>query len=95
MYSSVIDVAYDPAKEQELVAFCGEITGELAQLRGIYQFMVIKTGDGKAVTIVEYDTEDDWNAAAPRARELLGRLASLCTAPPVRAGGSVQFRDNY
>ena len=49
----------------------------------------IDTGNGKMVMIAVYNSKADADAAAPKAKEMLGGAGEMMTAPPEASEGEV------
>ena len=95
MYASVIELQFKPGKIEEALELARSLRSELAGLDGIKQFITIDRGDDSSLAVVIYGSQAQWEAAAPRAQEILGRMADLVAAPPVRAGGDVYVNEMF
>ena len=89
MFSTVINIKFKPGKIDEAVELSRSAVSKLEGVPGIIEYTVINTGDDSAAVFVIYDSKDDWEAAAPKAQEILGGFADLVAAAPERAGGDV------
>ena len=72
-----------PGKMAEAVEMTKELESELGQM-GMKQFIIADKGDGSSFVLATYDSAEAQEAAGPKAAEILGRLAGLVAAPPVR-----------
>lgn len=88
MYASVIVLKMKPGSKDDIVALIDGMTDELRKI-GCKRFQIIEHEDDRYTTIVQYTSKEDWESAAPKAAELLGRLGPYATEKPVRLGGDV------
>ena len=95
MFSSVINIRFKPERLNDGVAFARSVTAKLEGVPGIREFTVISTGDDGYAVFVIYNSKDEWEAAGPKAQELLGGLADMVAAAPERTGGEVLVNHVY
>ena len=89
MYTSIIEIQLQPGKMDEAKEMSEAMAPELGQIDGCRQFIVIDKGDDAALVLAIYDSQEQQAAAAPKAQELLSRVAVLATAAAEREGGEV------
>jgi quinol monooxygenase YgiN len=88
MFASLITVSIRPDKADEATRIWREeiipITRALSGWKGAELFTNPQTGEGVAVNF--YETEADVSAveSSGQFQQLMGKIASLMTAPPVR-----------
>ena len=58
-------------------------------IEGLQFVRSARVADGKSVTVASYDTEESASAASPKSQTLLGKLATVLTAPPEVQEGPV------
>ena len=95
MFASVIAFQFQPGKTEEAIELAGSLRSELEQLDGLKPFIPINRGNDRGLSIVIYESQARWEAAGPRAQEILGRMASLVAAPPSREGCDVPVNDVF
>ena len=88
MYASYIEMQLKPGKMAEVIEITKQMEADLGQM-GMKQFFIIDKGDDSTTLIALYDTAQAYYAAAPKAAELLGRLADFMAVPPERKQGEV------
>lgn len=89
MFASVLEFRFKPEALDQGIEFARSLRPELEQLDGLKQFIVIKTGEDTQLGIVIYESQAQQEAATPRAREIMGRMADMLAAPPERKGCEV------
>tara|TARA_B100000315_G_scaffold252191_2_gene288443 strand:+ start:15 stop:302 length:288 start_codon:yes stop_codon:yes gene_type:complete len=89
MYTSIIEIQFQPGKMDEATKMAKGMTPELGQIDGCRQFIVIDQGEDSCLVLALYDSKAQQEAAAPKAQELLGRVGVLAAAAPERKGGDV------
>ncbi len=95
MFTSVIEFQILPGKMEEAIEFAGSLGSELEQIDGLKQFITIDRGNDRALSLVIYESQAQWEAAGPRAQEILGRMAGLVAAPPNREGCEVPVNQTF
>ncbi len=95
MYASTITVTMRPDMHNEGIAFAHAVTAQLTELNGIREYTAIETGENTMLVIVIYDSQQDWETAAPTAQSILGGMADMVAAPPQRVGGEVIINHVY
>jgi hypothetical protein len=95
MFASVIEFQMLPGKMEDAAEFAGSLRSQLEQLDGLKQFITIDRGNDKALTLVIYESQAQWEAAGPKAQEILGKMAELVAAPPNREGCEVTVNEVF
>ncbi len=95
MYTSIIEVQFQPGKMDEAMEITEGMKPDLAQLDGISQFIVVDKGNDAGLVLAIYDSQAQQEAAGSKAQELLGRLGALFAATPERLGGEVLVNESY
>ena len=80
MYASYIEMQLKAGKTAEAIEITEGMKPDITPM-GIKQFIVIDKGDDNILAMAFYDTAEEQEAAAPKAKELLGRLTELIAAP--------------
>ena len=91
MYTSMIEFQFEPDSWDKALEPTAAMRADLEGLDGLKHFTVIDTDDDKDLVLAVYESQSDWEAAAPKAQELLrtdgrpgGRAAG---APGMRRSG--------
>ncbi|HHZ79045.1 MAG TPA: hypothetical protein EYM80_09755 [Deltaproteobacteria bacterium] len=87
----VTDINFDPSRREELLAYCDGQRENIKAVNGIETVDVIEVGEGQAVIIARYDSEESAVAATETVQEILGGMAEYMTAPPNRKGGPIMW----
>ena len=87
----VTDINFDPSRREELLAYCDGQRENIKAVNGIETVDVIEVGEGQAVIIARYDSEESAVAATETVQEILGGMADYITAPPNRKGGPIMW----
>ena len=95
MYTSFIEFQLKPGKMAEATEIAGAMRSDLEQLDGLKQFIIIDKGDDAGLVLAMYESQAQQEAAGPKARELLGRLADLYAAAPERKGCEVTINQTF
>ncbi len=95
MYTSIIEIQFQPGKIDEAMEITKGMMPDLAQLDGLRQFIVVDKGNDAGLVLAIYDSQAQQEAAGPKAQELLGRMGALFAATPERKGGEVKISENY
>ena len=96
MYATVMDIQFKPGNQDEAIALTIDLVKELAdRVQGLQSFIALDRGDDKSTAIVVYDTKENWEAAAPAAQEILGRIGGFLSAMPERTGCEVPIAMNF
>ena len=94
MYTSIIEIQFQPGKMDEAMKMIEALQPDLEQL-GCRQLIFVDKGNDAGLALAIYDSQTHQEAATSKAQEILGRLAPLCAAVPERKGGEVKFNENY
>jgi quinol monooxygenase YgiN len=94
MYSSIINIQFQPDKMNEAMEIAEAMKPELAEL-GCNQFLLVDQGNDSSLVLAVYDSQAKQEAATPKAQELLGRLGHLYAVAPERKGGEVNLNESY
>lgn len=89
MFASHYEVKFQPGKLGEAVQYFQSVKSELAKVDGLKQALVIKRAEDTALIIAIYGSQAQQEAAAPRAKELMGEIAATFASPPKREGCEV------
>lgn len=95
MFASVIDIKFKPGSRNQYLDFAQGVAAKLEGIPGIRECTIVDRGDDSSLALVAYDSRKDWEAAAPKAQEILGGLADIAAAPPKRVGGEVVVNRIY
>ena len=95
MYTSIVEIQFQPGRMDEAMEITEGMTPDLAQLDGLRQFIVVDKGNDAGLVLAIYDSQAQQEVAGPKAQELLGRMGALFAAPPERKGGEVKVSENY
>lgn len=87
----VTDINFDPSRREELLAYCDGQRENIKAVNGIETVDVFEVGEGQAVIIARYDSEESAVAATETVQEILGGMAEYMTAPPNRKGGPIMW----
>jgi len=87
----VTEINFDPSRREELLAYCDGQRENIKAVNGIETVDVIEVGEGQAVIIARYDSEESAVAATETVQEILGGMAEYMTAPPNRKGGPIMW----
>ena len=87
----VTDINFDPSRREELLAYCDGQRENIKAVNGIETVDVIEVGEGQAVIIARYDSEESAVSATETVQEILGGMAEYMTAPPNRKGGPIMW----
>ena len=89
MYIRITTFSYDPDREDELIAIADAARDEMKDIEGLQSIRGVRVTDGKFVVGASYDTEESASAAMPKIQAILGKLATVLTAPPEVQKGPV------
>ena len=95
MYSSIIEFQLQPGKMDEAMEITEGMKADLSHIDGLQQFIMVDKGNDSCLALAIYASQAQQEAASYKARELLGRLAWICSAAPERKGGEVMVNDTY
>ena len=96
MHASVIEGKFIAEKRDEAVAVMEELVDELSsKVEGLRAIIVLDRGDDVGTTVALYETKENFEAAAPVAREILGKLAPYFAEMPERSGCEVLFSKRF
>ena len=87
----VTDINFDPSRREELLAYCDGQRENIKAVNGIETVDVIEVGEGQAVIIARYDSEESAVTATETVQEILSGMAEYMTAPPNRKGGPIMW----
>tara|TARA_B000000532_G_scaffold178438_1_gene144919 strand:- start:85 stop:366 length:282 start_codon:yes stop_codon:yes gene_type:complete len=91
MYCRVNHIQFDASKEHEIVELLESKRETMMSLPGIQSICTIVTGEGEITSFAVYDTKENFDAASPEVREIMGGFAAYFTAPPVSKEGPTVF----
>jgi len=96
MYASVIEGKFIAEKRDEAIALMDGLIEELSsKVEGLRGIMVLDRGNDISTTVAVYDTKANFEAAAPIAQEVLGKLAPYLAEMPQRAGCEVLYGKRF
>ena len=96
MYATVMETQFKPGTQDEAIAITNDLVNEMAErVQGLKSFVVLDRGGDRSTVIAVYDTKENWEAAAPVAQEILGKLGGLLSAMPERSGCEVPIAINF
>ncbi len=93
MFASVIDVQLKPGTLDEAMGITRAALPEMREIPGLKQIISIDKGNDQGLVIAIYESQAAQEAAAPKAQEVLGRIAGLAAAPPQRLGCEVLINE--
>ncbi len=93
MFASVIDVQLKPGTLDEAMDITRAALPEMREIPGLKQIISIDKGNDQGLVIAIYESQAAQEAAAPKAQEVLGRIAGLAAAPPQRLGCEVLINE--
>ena len=93
MYASVVEFKFKPGVTEQAMNLIRSVMPELRQIDGAKQFIAIDTGDDTGLLVVVFGSQGQFEAATPKAQEILGRMADLVAAPPVRKGHAITINE--
>jgi quinol monooxygenase YgiN len=94
MYTSLINIQFQPGKMNEAMEIAGATKHHYAEL-GCNQVLMVDQGNDALLVLAIYDSQAKQEAATPKAQELLERLSPLCATAPDRKGGQVFLNQTY
>ena len=89
MYIRITTFSYDPDREDEFIAIADAARDEMKNIEGLQSIRTVRVADGKLVVGAHYDSEGAATAAMPKIQAILGKLATVLTAPPELQEGPV------
>ena len=89
MYYRVSIAQINPEQKDAFVARADELRDAMQALPGLQSVTFIQTGEGEAVGLAVYDSEESFMKAAPLVVEIMGGFAEFFTAPPEQRSGPV------
>ncbi len=95
MFASVIDVQLKPGTLDEAMDITRAALPEMREIPGLKQIISIDKGNDQGLVIAIYESQAAQEAAAPKAQEVLGRIAGLAAAPPQRMGCEVNINEQF
>ncbi len=95
MFASVVEIQLKPDALDGALDVTRAVLPELKDVPGLKQLISINKGNDKALVVVIYASQADQEAATPKAAELLGRIAGLAVAHPVRSGCEVNINEHF
>ncbi len=95
MFASVIDVQLKPGTLDEAMDITRAALPEMREIPGLKQIISIDKGSDQGLVIAIYESQAAQEAAAPKAQEVLGRIAGLAAAPPQRLGCEVLINEQF
>ena len=93
MYAAVVEFKFNPGATEKAMNVLRAALPELRQLEGVKQFTAIDTGDNTGLLVVRFESQAQFEAATPKAREIMGRMADMVATPPVRTGHPVMINE--
>ena len=93
MFASVIDVQLKPGTLDEAMGITRAALPEMREIPDLKQLISIDKGNDQGLVIAIYESQAAQEAAAPKAQEVLGRIAGLAAAPPQRLGCEVLINE--
>ena len=82
MYMRITSFSYDPDREDEFIAIADAARDEMKGIEGLQTIRGIRVADGKLIIGAAYDTEASASSAMPKIQAIMGKLATVLTAPP-------------
>lgn len=95
MFASVIEVQLKSGTLDEVNGITRAALPELREIPGLKQFLSIDKGNDQGLVVAIYESQAAQEAAAPKAQEILGRIAGHAAAPPVRLGCEVNISEQF
>lgn len=95
MFTSLYDIQLQPGKFDEAVELVRSMGPELEKIEGLKQVLVIQRGPDRSLLLAIYESQALQEAAAPKARELVGQIAGLVAVPPTREGCKVVLNQAF
>ncbi len=95
MFASVIEVQRKPGTLDEAMDIVRAAVPELRNIPGLKQLISIDKGNDQSVVIAIYESQAAQEEAAPKAQEILGRIAGLVAAPPQRLACDVNIYEQF
>lgn len=95
MFASVIEVQLKPGTLDEAMDITRAALPEMRELPGLKQLISIDKGNDQGLVVAIYESQAAQESAAPKAQEILGRIAALATAPPQRMGCEVTIYEQF
>jgi len=90
MYVRITTYDFDLARIHESTEIVQGMLPEIMSIPGmLHYYSAGREADGKCAVIAVYESEEAAEAAAPKARELFGRVADRMTSAPVAEGYDV------
>jgi hypothetical protein len=89
MYYRVSIAQINPEQKDAFVARADELRDAMQALPGLQSVTFIQTGEGEAVGLAVYDSEESFMKAAPLVVEIMGGFAEFFTAPPEQSSGPI------
>ena len=96
MHASVIETTFKAENRDEAIALTSELVDELStRVEGLRGFVLLDRGDNRSTAMVLYESKEQWEAAAPVAQEILGKLGPFMADMPERTGCDVILAKRY
>ena len=95
MFASVIEVQLKAGTFDEAMAITRAALPDMKDIPGIKQIISIDKGNDQGLVVAIYESQAAQEAAAPKAQEILGRIAGLAAAPPQRLGCEVNINEQF
>ena len=96
MFASVLEIQLKPGTLDEAVNIARAALPGMREIPGLKQFIVIDKCNDQGLVIAIYESQAAQEAAAPKAKEIIGRIAGLAVAaPPQRMGCEVNINEQF
>ena len=95
MFASVLEIQLKPGTLDEAVNIARAALPGMREIPGLKQFIVIDKCNDQGLVIAIYESQAAQEAATPKAKEILGRIAGLAAAPPQRMGCEVNINEQF
>ena len=93
MYVRFTKLTFDPANYDAMIKFRDNtIVPKLNEMRlkGLIRVRMFRASDSEVITLAGYDTKENYEAAVPKADEMMGGMAQWLTAPPEKWVGELE-----
>ena len=89
MYYRITSVTYKPDSRDAVFAYADSAREQMKAIAGLASVNTVETGEGAMMLIAVYDNQENAEAGAKIAQQVLGGMAGHFTAMPTQQVGPV------
>ncbi len=96
MYASVVETTMAADKRDEALAVAADLMDQLsAKVEGMQSYVVLDLGGNKSMSVLLYDTKENFEAATEASQEILSKLGPYLVDAKGRIGCDVVLSKRY